>query len=436
MTSPSSLTRAWVIWSIGVTAYILAVANRTSLMAVGVDAADRFQADASTLSMFAVLQLAVYGFMQIPVGVMLDRYGVRPIMVVGMVLMAIGQLVMALSLNVGVAITARMLLGAGDAAVFPSVLRLVALWFPARLVPPLVQFSGIIGSAGQLISTFPLPAMVHATSWSVAFGSIAGLCVLFGILVALIVRNAPAEMPPSTPDTEVAANDQGPPLTELDLGIRAAWAHPGTRLAFWTHHTASFAGVAFTMLWGIPYLTVGEGMTQTGAAALMTFSMVVGMVLGPVIGVFSSRIPERRSAALVLPPIAAQLVSWLAIILWPGPAPLWLLITLAAALAIGGAASMIAFDHARTYNPRQRLSTANGLTNVGGFLAGLISILLIGVALDLQGAGTPETYTLEAFRIAFLVQVPLFVIGGLYIVIEERKAARNGPVQVGSSQPR
>ena len=65
--------RAWLIWGVAAAGYILAITNRTSLSAVGVDAAERFDADASTLSMFAVLQLGVYGFMQIPVGVWLDR---------------------------------------------------------------------------------------------------------------------------------------------------------------------------------------------------------------------------------------------------------------------------------------------------------------------------------------------------------------------------
>ena len=67
---------------------MLAVVNRSSLSAVGIDTAERFGADAATLSMFAVVQLAVYGGMQIPVGLLLDRYGARPVMAIGMVLMA------------------------------------------------------------------------------------------------------------------------------------------------------------------------------------------------------------------------------------------------------------------------------------------------------------------------------------------------------------
>lgn len=431
--SPAFTSRAWLIWGVGVAAYVLAVTNRTSLAGVGVDAAARFDADASTLAMFAVLQLGVYGFMQIPVGVWLDRWGARPIITIGMILMAVGQLVMALSPNVGVAIAARMLLGAGDAAVFPSVLRLIATWFPAQRGPLMVQLTGIVGQTGQLLALIPLAALLHATSWSIAFGSVAGLCVLFAILVALAVRNHPPGVSEDvTVNTDTGAIRVVTSSIDARVGIRAAWSHPGTRLAFWSHFTTPFAGTAFMLLWGIPFLTAGEGLSQATAAAITTVYIVVGMALGPVMGGLSARIPHRRSRALVLPTVAVQLVAWLAVIAWPGPAPLWMLIVLAIALATGGPASMIAFDHARTHNPSHRLSTATGITNVGGFLAGLIAIFLIGAALDLQGAGTPATYTLDAFRIAFLTQVPLWLVGAFFIVLERRRTR----IHIGWDPPR
>ncbi|MFS0867366.1 nitrate/nitrite transporter [Microbacterium sp. 179-B 1A2 NHS] len=425
--------RAWVIWTTGVAAYILSVTNRTSLSAVGIDAADRFSADAATLSLFAVVQLAVYGGMQLPIGVLLDRYGSRPIMTIGMILMAVGQLTMALSPSVGVAIVARMLLGAGDAAVFPAVLRLVATWFPAQRAPVMVQLTGILGQAGQLIAVVPIAALLHATTWTITFGSIAGLCVLFAVLVFALIRNHPPEVDRDiSVDTDTGAIRIVTSSVDTGVGIRAAWAHPGTRLAFWSHFATPFAGTAFFLLWGVPYLTAGEGRTLPEATGIMTIYVFAGMALGPVLGDLSRRVPHLRSRALVLPSVAVQLVAWLAVILWPGPAPLWLLITLMVALAFGGPASMIAFDHARTHNPSQRLSTATGLTNAGGFLAALLAIFAIGVALDLQGAGTPETYRLEAFRIAFLAQVPLWLLGMVFIGIERRRTR----VHIGMDPPR
>ncbi|WP_314647401.1 MFS transporter [uncultured Microbacterium sp.] len=414
--------RAWTIWSVGVAAYVLAITNRTSLGAVGVDAAERFQADASTLALFAVVQLAVYGGMQIPIGLLLDRYGSRPIITIGMFLMAAGQLTMAFSPSIGIAIIARILLGAGDAAVFPAVLRLVALWFPAQRGPLMVQFTGIIGQAGQLVALVPVAALLHATSWTITFGSIAGLGALFTVLVAVVIRNRPPDR-----DADVSVNtDTGvvrvvTSAIDTGVGIRAAWAHPGTRLAFWSHFTTPFAGTAFVLLWGMPFLTAAQGLTPAHAAGLISVYVVAGMILGPLIGDLSRRLPNHRSLALVLPAVGVQLVAWCVVIALPGPAPAWLLVVLAVALATGGPASMIAFDHARTHNPSHRLSTATGVTNAGGFIAALIAIFLIGLALDLQGAGTPETYSLDAFRIAFLAPIPLWLLGTVFIIVERKR---------------
>jgi MFS family permease len=219
---------------------------------------------------------------------------------------------------------------------------------------------------------------------------------------------------------------------DLREGFRESWGHPATRLAFWSHFTTPFSGTAFILLWGFPFLTVGEGLTPAMASLIFTVYVVCGMVVGPAIGALSSRHPMRRSRMLVLPIIGIQVLAWLAVILWPGSSPLWLLFVLAFALSTGGPASMIGFDHARTFNPRHRLSTATGIVNVGGFLAALLAILFIGIALNLQGAGTPETYTLDAFRIAFLTQVPLWVLGAAFIVWE-RKRTR---VHIGLDEPR
>lgn len=422
--------RAWIIWAIGVLAYVFSVANRTSLAAVGVDAAEYFQTDSSTLAMFAVLQLAVYGAMQVPVGLLLDRNGARPIMVIGLTLLTLGQLVMAVAPNVSVAIGARMLLGLGDAAIFPSVLRLIATWFPAQRAPVMIQLTGVVGQLGQIVAVVPVVALLHLTSWVFTFASFAALGVLFTILVWLTVRNHPPQFPRDVSvNTETGAITVVTSAIDTRVGIRAAWSHPGTRLAFWSHFTTPFAGSTFIMLWGMPFLTAGEGLTAGTAAAIVIVYVVAGICFGPVLGTLSARLPLRRSSVLVIPSVAAQALVWLVVILWPGASPLWLLVTLAISLGLGGPASMIAFDHARAHNPSHRLSSATGITNVGGFLSALLAILFIGLALDLQGAGTPDTYSLDAFRVAFLTQFPLWILGTIMILVERH----NTRVRLGIS---
>jgi MFS family permease len=147
--------RAWTIWATGLLAYIVAVLDRTTLGVSGLSAADRFAASPSLLSTFVVLQVVVYAGAQVPAGVLLDRYGSRVLIVAGAALMASGQLLLALTESLPLAIGARAIVGLGDAVTFISVLRLVPRWFPPRQVPLLTQLTGICGQLGQVLSALP-----------------------------------------------------------------------------------------------------------------------------------------------------------------------------------------------------------------------------------------------------------------------------------------
>src|SRR3954468_2436957 len=157
------------MWALGVTAYCIAVFHRASLGVAGVEAQHRFGATAAVLSLFIVLQLGVYAALQVPVGVLLDRLGSRRVIAAGAAIMGTGQLVLAESHSVGLAVLGRVLVGTGDAMTFTSVLRLAALWFPAHRVPLITQLTGLLGQAGQVAAAFPLVALLHAAGWTLSF---------------------------------------------------------------------------------------------------------------------------------------------------------------------------------------------------------------------------------------------------------------------------
>ncbi|GAA4976952.1 MFS transporter [Kineococcus glutinatus] len=410
---PTAPPGAHLVLAVGVLGYGLAVLDRTSLGVAGIEAADRFGIGAGSLSSFAVLQLLVYAALQVPVGVLIDRWGARTMVVLGGALMASGQLVLALAAHVEVAVAARVLLGAGDAMTFVSVLRIVSAWFPPARVPVLTQVVGLIGQLGQIASVFPLVALLHARGWTTAYAAAAGLTALGAVLSWLVLRDAPPGVRPPR---------SAKPLRLVLADVRGAWRTPGTRLGLASHFATPFAGTAFALLWGYPFLVSGQGLSPAAASALLTAYVCAGALGGPLLGALVGRHPLRRSW-LVLGMVAVQALAWAVVLAWPGAAPLPLLVLLVLALAAGGPASMIGFDYARTSNPPERLGSATGIVNVGGFASGLLTILLIGVLLDVQGAGTPDTYTLEAFKVAMAVHFPLWGVG-LVAVLRARVRTR------------
>jgi MFS family permease len=405
-------TRAWAVWAVGLAAYIIAVLHRTSLGVAGLDAQHRFGIGAGALASFAVLQLLVYAGLQVPVGLLLDRFGSLRLVVTGGVLMAAGQALMATTDHVGGAVAARILVGAGDAMTFISVLRLVPQWFPARRVPVLTQLTGLVGQAGQVLSAVPLAVLLAGPGWSTAFLATAGAGLFVAVAAFAALRD--------TPERRMTS---GPPVTvrQVRTDLSDAWRHPGTRLGLWTHFTTQFTGTVFALMWGFPFLIAGQGLPQETASSLLTLFVLVGMAAGPLIGILVQRHPLRRSW-LVLGVVGANAAGWGLVLAWPGHAPLPVLVLLIVALGLGGPGSMIGFDYARTFNPPNRLGTATGVVNVGGFVASLLSIELIGLILDARTGGG-ASYDIDDFKVAMSVQY-LFIGIGLVGILRTRRLAR------------
>ena len=404
--------RALAVWAAAVAVYILAVFHRTSLSVAGLVAVDRFDISASQLAVFTMVQLLVYAAMQIPVGVMLDRVGPRRMLTGGLILMTGGQLAFAMVSAYGPALGARVLVGMGDAMVFASVLRLVASWFAPARNPLVTQATGMFGQIGAIAAAVPMSAALATLGWSTAFTLTAGLGVVLGLVLFLVVRDTPRSDVPAEPPVRLAV---------VADGLKSSWAQPGTRLGLWTHFTTMSSVTAMVLLWGYPFFVQGEGLSASQAGILLTLATVASLISGPLIGSFVARHPFHRST-VVLGVIATIVTMWTLVLAWPGSAPVWLLAALMLALGVGGPASMVGFDFARTFNPPHRLGGATGIVNQGGFIASLVTIVAIGIVLDLASPSGGSSYSPDAFRIAMATQYVVWALGVVQILRYRRQA--------------
>lgn len=408
-TGIEATVRPWIIWATGILAYVVAVLNRTTLGVSGLEAGDRFHASPSVLSTFVVLQIIVYAGAQVPAGVLLDRYGSKLLIVSGAGLMVTGQLAIALTESLPLALAARAVVGLGDAVTFISVLRLVPHWFPARQVPLLTQLTGISGQLGQVLSAVPFLALLGVSGWTPAYLSVAAFGVLTMVLAAALLQN--------TPNGRLATSETMS-VRDTMTSVRTVWMRPGTRLGFFTHMGTQFSVTAFALMWGVPYVTTAQGQTRAVAGMLLTISVVTAISAGVVLGILTGRYPHRRSY-FVLAIIGSNAAIWTIVLALPGRAPLWLLIVLVVIISAGGPGSMVGFDFARTFNPSAILGTAQGMVNMGGFLASLLLMQAMGWILDAAGG-----YSTDSFRLAWTLQYVVWAIAVTGILITRRKARR------------
>ena len=392
-------------------AYLVAVTQRSSLGVAGIDAAERFSASATALSTLGMMQMAIYAAMQIPVGMLLDRFGATRLITTGAVMMAAGQTIVALAPTLEMAVIGRVLVGAGDATTFVSGLRILAAWFPPRRVPVMQQWFGNLGQVGQFLSAVPFAALLHYTEWTVAFLSTASLSVIVVVAALIGLRDTPARRFAGEAVSVRGAFGK----------LGDAFARPGTRLGFWSHFVTQFPGTVFGLLWGFPIMVQGLGIPRETAAVLIVLPVAAGMLIGPFIGLATARWPLRRSN-IVIGVALLQALCWIACIVWPDRPPMWLFLVTLVVVGVGGTGSTIGFDFARTFNPAASYGSASGIVNIGGFTASATTMLLIGMLVDAVGHGAAPDW--RAFQLA-LWAIPFIIAIGLTGLLLERHRTRS-----------
>jgi MFS family permease len=397
-------------------AYFAAVMQRSSMGVGALDAAERFQTSATALSGLAVTQLAVYAMLQIPVGVLLDRFGARSLIIFGSISMMFGQFVVGFAQNITVAYAGRMLVGMGDAFIFISMVRLIVAWNAPKLVARRQQFLTSLGQLGQIASATLFAFLLASVGWQSAFSISASIVALAAVSAAFFVFNEPKRIAEVRNDItlRVAVN-------QFFENLKFA----GTRMSFWIHFTLQSSGSVFALLWGVPYLVEGQGQSLSFASAMIVMQTLLGLVFGFVLGWIASAHPEWRVSTVYVV-ATAIIVAWLVMLLWPGFAPSWLLTILVGIIAIGGPASMYSMDFSRQFTSSERLGAANGFINVGGFLATFSTMAIAGFTLDLvQRISNAESpFTPEGFRWAMASQILVVSLGLAFFAFELKKTRK------------
>ena len=420
-------TKALSVWVAAMLVYIVAMTGRTSFGVAGLEAIDRFEVDASRIAVFSSVQLGVYALAQIPTGLLIDKFGPRRLLVIGSVIMGIGQVVLGFTANYWVAIAARILIGLGDATAFLSVMRILPYWFPLHRTPMFTQVTSSLGQLGQFMSAIPFSLVLGWAGWTTAFVTLGAVGILIAVAAAVAVADSPETL------GIVSAPKERPNAQPRRLGslLASVLRSPVAWQAFFIHWVGLAATNVFVMLWGMPMMTAGLGFSKTEAGWVLTWFSVCMVLVGPLHGKISSRASGYRPW-LALGFVAVNITVWVVFFLTGGSyLSLFILISL---VSLCTPVANYGFDIVRENLDRTVVATATGLGNMGGFISSMLGAQLFGVALDHLGHG-PD-YPMADFRLAAFAVLGVWCVGIVGVLITHfLRGKDSGPratiVQVG-----
>ncbi|MGB3221404.1 MAG: MFS transporter [Desulforhopalus sp.] len=412
------------VWGFGAVFYLLAFFHRVAPAVITGELMQDFQINAAALGNLSAFYFYSYVAMQIPTGILADRWGPRRLLTLGAMVAAVGAVMFALAPSLAWAAAGRLLIGGSVAVAFVCLLKLAASWFSPRqfaMVSGLALFCGIIGA---VFAGTPLRISVDFFGWRNVMLFSAAFTIIVGACTWLFVRDYPHEKGYRdfmlTSSIPAAAKKSG-----IIADISHVFTYRNILLLFIIPGGIVGCVLAFSGLWGVPYLTTVHGVPPTVAATLTSSLLVAWALGGPFFGWLSDRMGSRKKLYLIGCGIAVA--GWATIVLVRDIS----LMQLIPILLITGFASgcmIISFAFAKESVPIYLAGTVSGVINMGVMMGPMILQPAVGWVLDRMWSGGLHmgfrVYDVAAYRSGFGLMLTWIALSLLLLIFTQETRCR------------
>lgn len=411
----------WVIWSLAVIFYLYEYILRVVPSIIVSDLMQAFSATAGQLGLLSAFYMFAYAPMQVPVGILMDRYGARKLLTFAAALCACGSIFFGFSPFLTMASIGRFMMGIGSAFAFVGVVYICSHWFEADKLALLVGIANSLGMLGAFCGQGPLSYGVELVGWRQA----SYILGYFGLTLALVLYFAIRKEPAGMSSTHDRKNEKAATVIEKIKQVTTnfqTWVNSFIALTFYSI-TVAFAG-----LWAVPFLTNCYGLSTSAAGFASSMIFLGWIVGGPLIGHYSDRIEKRKPLLFIFATLC--LVAMLMVIYLVN-LPAWALYVLLFVVGFCQSAELLCYCLAIELNSKAVKGTAVAITNFMVFLAGAIIQPLVGYLLDLNWDGTMQNgerlYSLTDYQMAMLVFPATLLLALIFTLFLKEKREHEHP---------
>jgi MFS family permease len=379
------------IYAVFAAGYFMSYAFRVVNAVISPDLTRELALHPSSLGLLTGTYLLAFGLMQLPAGILLDRYGPRRVEPVLLTLAGLGAIAFGTAQSLQGLIVARALIGAGVSVCLMAPLKALAMWYPAEKQAPFAGWFMVAGSLGALSATAPLAFALRFTTWRTVFVVMGLVTIAIALVIAWRIPDTPK------PARLLRLAEQFSGVGEVVRHPRFLWLAPIGALG-----TGSF--MAIQGLWAVPWMIEVDGMTRAAAADRLFALGVVTLAGYIALGTFSGALAQRGitpahvyGAGFVTHTAAlAAIVANL-----PGSYLWWSL------YGLGAAVNVLAFTVLSQGFPKEQAARANTTLNLTMFGASFLAQWGIGIIAErvggIEGGGARGLTT--AFAIVLALDV-------------------------------
>lgn len=398
----------WIMWALAAGFYFYECLLQVSPGVMVPELMHAFNVDATALGNLAAFYFYAYAGMQIPVGLLLDRFGPRKLLTLASLICMLGCLLFGVATVLGVAKLGRLLIGIGSAFAVVGTMKLAAIWFRADRFSLLTGMLVTIGSLGSVSGQKPLALLVNNYQWRGSMLILAATGGVLAILIWFLVREKNASSNVVTP-THTTKKNFSSGLFEVLRG-KQNWL------------VAIYGGLmfaptsAFGALWGVPFLIEKFHIDRPAAANVISL-LFIGWVIGSTtMGWISDKL-QRRMPTMIVGSIISLIIIY--VIIYVDSLSLSITGILLLLFGVFSSGFLPAFSIIREINTDDHSATALGFMNTLNMVGGAALQPLIGWFLDISWHGQlvnqAREYSLHSYQIG-LSTLPICMLTSIIIL--------------------
>lgn len=417
----------WAIFAVLTVGYFFVYFHRISVSVVGQD----IVADVGgSIGFLSSVYYWTYTAMQIPSGVMADRFGARAASTVFLLIASIGSLVTCVGTEFWMIVLGKVMIAAGMAVVYVPLMKLVSVWFPKSDFAVLSGVVIAVGNVGAIAATGPLELMAQALGWREVFLVLGVITLVLAVLCATVIRNHPKDR--GLPSVEaVELSEHGTAVVESSAaripvmkGLRIVLS--GGR-KFWTCALAYFlvygSIMTFQGTWAVTYFNNVYDFVLS--ASWMVTALGMGKILSTLaIGGMTSRGIIRSKRKAMIYGTSVFTVLWAVIFVFAGDIDsYWFWFAVSFAFGFFGGFMTLSFTQVKEWYPIAISGTAVSGTNIFLFLGA-------SVCTTISGAIIGTAYTLDNFTVLWGLMLLFSAVAVVLLVLSVEKRPEDPPVGV------
>ena len=418
----------WAIFAVLTIGYFFVYFHRISVSVVGQD----IVADVGgSIGLLSSVYYWTYTAMQIPSGLMADRFGPRAASTLFLLIASVGSLITCVGTEFWMIVLGKVMIAAGMAVVYVPLMKLVSVWFPKADFAVLSGIVIAVGNVGAIAATGPLEMLADALGWREVFLVLGLVTLVLALLCAVVIRNHPSERGlPSVESVEGSgAVESSAARIPVLKGLRIVFSG-GRR--FWTCALAYFLVygtiMTFQGTWAVTYFNSVYGFVLS--ASWMVTALGVGKILSTLaIGAMTSRGVIRSKRRTMICGTSVFAAIWVVIFLFAGEIDsYWFWFAVSFLFGFFGGFMTLSFTQVKEWYPIAVSGTAVSGTNIFLFLGA-------SVCTTVSGFMVGTSYTLENFTALWGLMTLFALIAVVLLALSVEKRPEDPPVAVELVRP-